>query len=153
MLSVPQFTSVVKVPLMSMCVREQILDVVLAQEIERLERRARREEDAVVPPASAQATAFLPGETKVSEVLENGGFTFVKRKDGSEVYEYERISRDGQPLKGKEMTRPPRYTLVRWGSMILRCTCDAARGTSAPCKHQRALAWWLGLPMQNGANP
>ena len=171
---VSQCVKPVRMPLLG---REQILDAVLASEIERLERislerinrlerieRLERQAQRTELPAPKEAAPTLPDDpkvieakvqevldAKVREVLENGGFLFVKRDQGGEIWEYHRASRDGRPLTGKEAKHPPVYRLVVWGMVTLRCSCPARPAASAPCKHQDALAWSLGLPARKAA--
>ena len=143
----PQLTECVKPALMPLGLKKQILDEVLGQT--EAVGSGVIGNGVVTPPGEPN----LPADAKVREVLENGGFLFVKRERTGEIWEYRRAGRDGGPLTGKEAKHPPVYRLVVWGTMTLRCSCPARPAASAPCKHQDALAWSLGLPARKGVLP
>ena len=95
-------------------------------------------------PASFPPAEFLPSDPRVAEVLENGGLSFVQvDRNGRDIYLYQRLSRDGQPLKDEEAKRPPRYKITAVGLLVCFCTCQSYRTSHEPCKHIRALTWEL----------
>ncbi len=157
--TLPQLTRFVRAAPMPLYVKEQIFDAALANEIERLERRKRLEghparEDALAQTATGTAlteTALalpealdFPSDPKVREVLENGAFTWLGYTlRGQEEWEYERVSRGGAALTGKEAKRPPRYKVISWGNLGCFCNCPFHAKPGLPDKHVLALTWWL----------
>lgn len=109
--------------------------------------------DAAASADLSELNAAAIQGARVHEVLENGGFlsrprTIRAAKAGVDVYEYQRLSRDGQPLEGAEAKKPPVYILTAWGTLGLSCTCPWSRKNKAICKHSVALTRaLLGLSM------
>lgn len=132
---IPQLGAVVKAVPLPLYVKDKILDAVFAT-------GSSAANDLL--PADLLPADFLPADERVAEVLENGGFTLEKpRLFRQELYSYERVSRDGLPLKDEEAKRPPRYEMAAVGLLVCFCTCRSYRTSREACKHMKALTWWL----------